>query len=87
MCEYCQNKSGLTDQRGCCISCGAPMKRQERQYNLVGGASGGYVSGSIEHIAKWTGEAWYNVAALSVGENGDLYIGGEFTSEYNKAFT
>jgi len=25
MCEYCQNNSGLTDARGCCISCGAPM--------------------------------------------------------------
>jgi len=24
-CEYCNNKSGLTDHRGNCISCGAPV--------------------------------------------------------------
>ena len=29
-CIYCGNGSSLTDRRGCCISCGAPMPAQAR---------------------------------------------------------
>lgn len=28
-CEYCGNNSGKTDNRGCCISCGANLPKND----------------------------------------------------------
>lgn len=29
-CEYCRNVSGLTGEKGGCITCGAPMKKKKK---------------------------------------------------------
>jgi len=73
-CEWCGNTSGLTDQRGNCISCGASFREKEQNYFPP--HAGGVPQ---SRIARWDGTAW-NVLLGDLVVN-ELIVGNSFLEQ------
>ena len=83
-CDYCGNTSGLLDERGNCVSCGAVMPIQNRNERHIPSPFAEpsfdfpyHIPRDIDRIAKWDGSSWNAIMEqlfIDSCVNGDAFI-------------